>query len=566
TTWNGSTWSNGAPILSKATIINGNYTTAVSGSFSTCNLTVNPTFTFTISANTYVEIQENLTNNGIFKISNTGSLIQINDAGVNTGNISYERIASAKLQDYVYWSSPISGFNVNSISPSTPAYYHWIWNPTVANTNGGLGNWQNASATMTAGQGYIVRAPNGFSNASVQNWTATFNNGVPFNGVYKPIISRGSYTSGNYIGTNGEQISADDDNWNLLGNPYPSAISINSFLLANTQLDGFVRLWTHNTLPASTASPFYASFSSNYTGADYISINAAGATSGPGTLNVIGGGQGFFTLMLPGVATTSTALFNNAMRKKTLSNSQFYKTTDNHLTANEEIGEDIERNRIWIDLKNPTGETIRTLVAYVEGATLERDRMFDATTDYKSDQNLYSLIGNDIMTIQGRGLPFDVNDTVPMGIKVPTNGTYNIALAAVDGLFSKNAQKIYIEDKLLNTINDITAFPYQFTTNQGIINDRFVLRYTNQMLTNTDFKLNENTIAVFGSDNEIKINTSLEKIKNYTVCNVLGQTLAEKNNINTNQSVINTVLKSNQALIVKVTLANGQTIIKKIVF
>ncbi|HFG0472365.1 TPA: hypothetical protein ACGFT9_002497, partial [Flavobacterium psychrophilum] len=140
------------------------------------------------------------------------------------------------------------------------------------------------------------------------------------------------------------------DNWNLLGNPYPSAISINSFLLANTQLDGFVRLWTHNTLPASTASPFYASFSSNYTGADYISINAAGATSGPGTLNVIGGGQGFFTLMLPGVATTSTALFNNAMRKKTLSNSQFYKTTDNHLTANEEIGEDIERNRIWIDL------------------------------------------------------------------------------------------------------------------------------------------------------------------------------------------------------------------------
>ncbi|WP_394809968.1 hypothetical protein [Flavobacterium psychrophilum] len=36
--------------------------------------------------------------------------------------------------------------------------------------------------------------------------------------------------------------------------------------------------------------------------------------------------------------------------------------------------------------------------------------------------------------------------------------------------------------------------------------------------------------------------------------------------MNTNQSVINTVLKSNQALIVKVTLANGQTIIKKIVF
>jgi hypothetical protein len=135
-----------------------------------------------------------------------------------------------------------------------------LWNPTVANTNGGLGNWQNASTTMTAGQGYIVRAPNGFSNATNQNWTATFNNGVPRNGVYTPTIARGTYTDVDYAGTNGVLITANDDNWNLLGNPYPSAISINSFLLANPQLDGFVRVWTHGTLPVSAVNPFYNSY------------------------------------------------------------------------------------------------------------------------------------------------------------------------------------------------------------------------------------------------------------------------------------------------------------------
>ncbi len=548
-------------------VLNNNFTTSVSNDIiANGDLTVGIGKTLEVSPLDYVQVTDNVTNNGTFNILNTGSLVQINDLGVNTGNISYERIASVLLQDYVYWSSPVNGFDVNSISPLTPAYYHWLWNPTVANTNGGLGNWQNASTTMTAGQGYIVRAPNGFSNATNQNWTATFNNGVPRNGVYTPTIARGTYTDVDYAGTNGVLITANDDNWNLLGNPYPSAISIGSFLTANPQLDGFVRLWTHHTLPVSAVNPFYNSFVYNYTVGDYVAINGAGATSGPGTLSVIGGGQGFFTLMLPGAATTSTATFNNAMRDKGYSNSQFYKTASPKAVTLQEVGGNIERSRIWIDLVSPTMETTRTLMAYVEGATLEKDRMFDALTDYKATQNFYSLLENEVMTIQGRPLPFDVNDQVPMGIKIPTNGTYTIAIATVDGLFAGNAQKIYIEDKLLGTINDITAVPYQFTATQGITNNRFVLRYTNQALSTTDHDLANNAVTVFASTAGISINSSTESIKDYTVYNVLGQTLAEKYNVNANQSVVNTIAKNNQALIVKIVLTNGQAIIKKVIF
>jgi hypothetical protein len=127
-------------------------------------------------------------------------------------------------------------------------------------------------------------------------------------------------------------------------------------------------------------------------------------------------------------------------------------------------------------------------------------------------------------------------------------------------------QKVYLEDKLLKTMNDITDAPYQFTANKGTTNNRFVLRYTNKTANNADLNLTENVITVFASNHEIKINSSLESIKNYTIYNVLGQILITKNNVNTNQSVVNSIIENNQALIVKIVLENGQTETKKIIF
>lgn len=560
TTWNGLVWSNGAPTLTKAAIIDGTYVTATNGNFSCCSLTVNATRTLTISSGGYVEVQNDITNNGTFTVLNTGSLVQINDLGVNTGNISYERIASVKLQDYVYWSSPVSGFDVNSISPLTPAYYHWQWNPTILNPNGGEGNWVNASTNMLAGKGYIVRAPNGFSNSANQNWTATFNNGIPNNGVITPTIARGSDLGSGTAGPNGVMRTPTDDNWNLLGNPYPSSISIGSFLSANPQLDGFVRLWTHGTLPSTAnTDPFYNNFVSNYTAADYIAINGAGATSGPGTLSVIGAGQGFFVLMNPGVATTTTATFNNSMRNKGYSNSQFYRNSN---SVDAGFG-DIERHRIWLDLVSPTNETTRTLVAYVEGASLGKDRMFDALTDYKSAQNFYSLIENQVMTIQSKGLPFDQNDRVPLGIKIPANGIYKIAIGALDGLFNQG-QTIYLEDSFTGIIHDLRQNPYVFTGTAGIINDRFILRYTNETLGNDYFE-NDSNVLISSSD-VITIHATNQTIQSVQIHNVLGQLLVNEKEINSDVFKISSLQKNKATLIIQITLENGKKVSKKLIY
>jgi len=561
TIWDGTSWSNGVPTLTKLAIINGNYDTTANGNFSCCSLIVNTSFVLDIRANDYVEIQNDLTVNGTLNVLNNGSLVQISDAGINTGNISYQRIASAKLQDYVYWSSPVSGFDVNSISPATPAYYHWQWNPTILNPNGGEGNWVNASTTMLGGQGYIVRAPSGFSNTVNQNWTANFNNGVANNGVYTPTIARGTDLNAGTAGPNGVMRTVNDDNWNLLGNPYPSAISIGAFLTANPQLDGFVRLWTHGTLPTSSVDPFYNNFTYNYSASDYIAINGAGATSGPGTLSVIGAGQGFFVLMNPGAATTSTATFNNSMRNIGYSNSQFYRNSN---VANSEPGGNVERHRIWLDLVGPTNETTRTLVAYVEGATLAKDRMFDAFTDYKLAQNFYSLIDDQIMTIQGRGLPFNQEDRVPLGVKIPSNGIYKIAIATVDGLFSSN-QAIYLEDTALGIIHDLRQAPYTFTGTSGIVNNRFVLRYTNETLGNDDFEtLNDSVIVTTG--NELTISSLKESIKEVIVYDVLGRLIERKSNINALNVTLSGLNKMNNALIIYVALDNGNQVVKKIIY
>lgn len=546
TTWNGLAWSNGVPTLTKAAIIDGTYVTATNGNFSCCSLTVNATRALTISSGGYVEVQNDVTNNGTFTVLNNGSLIQINDLGVNIGNISYERIAMARNLDYVYWSSPVAAFNVNNL----PNNYRYIWNTTIANTNGGQGNWVAASGNMIAGKGYIARASNGSATPVA---TTTSFVGVPNNGVINMPILRGTYQGGDYAGTNGITITRFSDNWNLVGNPYPSSINVEDFLSLNTNIEGAVRIWTHGTLPSSSINnPFYGSYQANYTPDDYITHNGVGTVSGPiGFNGFIAGGQGFMINMLDGAAGSDNLIFNNSLRSKTYNNSQFYRTSN-------------EKNRIWLDLINNSNNTAkRTLVGYVSNATYEKDRLYDAFTSVATTMNLYSIIGSDKMTIQGRQLPFDANDKVNLGYFVPTSGNYSIGIAALDGLFA-SGQNIYLEDKLLGVIHDLRSNPYSFSANAGEVNNRFVLRYTNETLGGDDF-INNSDVLIFSSD-LINIQSFNQTIQSVTIHNVLGQLLVNELNVNSDKLEIKSLQKNKAPLIIQVTLENGKKIVKKLIY
>ncbi len=537
TTWNGTApWTNGTPTLSKAAIINGTYNTGTDGSFDACNVTVNTSKTLTISGGTYVNIQNGLVVNGTVLVQNNGSLVQINDLAVNSGNITVERTAVVDPQDYVYWSAPVSGQSLATQFSTTPASLKWRWDVTAINANGTEGNWLAHNAAMADGVGYIV------GNTTNATFTKSFT-GNTHNGVYTPQIKRGSV------------LTVRKDNWNLLGNPYPSAISVDKFLSLNTNLEGYVNIWRHGLNPTNTVSPFYQNFNLNYFSSDYLTVNNTGNINDPSDYK-IASGQGFMVAMKDGPSTTTTASFNNSLRDKGYVNNVFYKTTSASSTT---------KNRIWLDLVS-VSEYSRTMFGYLEHATNDFDDRYDAQTNIGSGLKLFTVLNNDRFGIQGKALPFTDTDLVTLGIHTPMAGNFTIAIAVVDGLFSNNAQTIYLEDKLLNVIHNLNTNPYAFSANPGTVSDRFVIRYTNTALNTNNFEAVANQVSVFGTNNGITIDSKIASIKSYVVYNVLGQVVASENNISKNVSEITSIQKNNQALVVKATLDNDQVITKKIIF
>ena len=117
------------------------------------------------------------------------------------------------------------------------------------------------------------------------------------------------------------------------------------------------------------------------------------------------------------------------------------------------------------------------LVGYATGATNGIDNAYDgATSDSNKYIDFYSINGNANYIIQGRAVPFDKTDKVPLGYKSTIEGTFVISIDKVDGVLA--TQTVFVEDKVTNTIHNLKDGSYSFTTLKGIFNDRFVLRYT----------------------------------------------------------------------------------------
>lgn len=520
--------------------------------------------TLTVNSNNSITVTDwvNVQANGTFDIHDNSSLVQINNTA-NVGNIIYRRDAEIRRLDYVYWSSPVAGFNVSNIpTPIAPGPI-FTWDTAFANPNGGQGYWIGAAgSTMQPAVGYIMRGPNNFGNTpATLNGTFT---GVPHNGTITTPITRGNDTNtATHYGLNGTEITNLSDNYNLIGNPYPSAIRASQFLFNNnTKIEGNVRLWTHGTLPAAITSPFYDTYAYNYTPGDYYIYNFTGTTCCPaaGSDLFIGAGQGFFVQMIDGPPASDVVSFNNGLRSFSYNNSLFYRSADQTGTETGLTG--LERHRMWFDIINSDGLNDRTLVGYVEDATMGRDSFFDANTAVTGNMIIYSLLEEEKLTIQGRSLPFDVNDIVPIGVHIPDNGQYTIALAAIDGLFE--SQAIYLKDKLTNNIHDIKENPYSFSSDQGTFSNRFEIVYQNETLSNPDFSF-ENIVRVTSNEN-LTVHSTIELMESVWVYNVLGQKLAEYKNINSNQLQLNNLQKNNSTLLLKIKLQNGTTSIEKVIF
>lgn len=548
-------------------VLDNNFFTSVSNDLiAEGNLTINSGKTVNIDSAGYIVAGKSLIHNGDLTIENNGQFVQVDETDTNSGTYTgtkfeVKREAQAKNYDYIYWSSPTDNFPVASL----PNAYRYEWCTLYNNTNGSQGNWVAPTTTnMARGKGYIARANNGALTA--QTLPVSFT-GKPFNGQFSFLIERGTYNGpdidlepGN---PNNALTTKYDDNWNLVGNPYPSAIDAEEFLVLNqTKIEGSVWIWKHGLAPNVLADPFYQDFVNNYSSNDYIKYNGLGSTEPDTFAGKIASGQGFMVNMLETASTPNAITFNNDLRKGTnytlYNNSDFYR-----LSAPQALGSNEEKNRIWLDVINvASGQMDRTLVGYSTYSTLERDHFYDCPFVPRSEVALFSLINNESFIIQGRPLPFDDQDVVPMGINIVAEGNHIIAIKKVDGIFS-GEQNIYLEDKYLNITHDLKQSPYSFTSSKGIFKDRFVLRYTTNSLNNPSFETEANSVIVFSSNNILSVKSLEKNIQSIEVFDVLGRVLIKDENVDSQLYNSSNMFNIGETLILKIKLDNGSDIIKK---
>ena len=237
-------------------------------------------------------------------------------------------------------------------------------------------------------------------------------------------------------------------------------------------------------------------------------------------------------------------------------NNQFYRNSNNNKP---------QKHRIWLDLITEKGQLDRTLVGYVQDATNKKDRLYDAVTKI-SGLKLYTFT-NDLplqpLGIQGKQLPFDNEDVVRLGYSANTNGNYKIAIASVDGLFDSRDQNIYLEDKLLGSIHDLRATPYEFTSLKGRFDDRFFVRYNRNNLNIDDFTM-ANPLVITTNESKITIISKAEAFNRVQIFDLLGRKIYDKKTMDSNEYTISDLVQD-QVLIVKVKLKNGNEITNKII-
>lgn len=525
--WNGSAWNgNGLPpTATESMFFNGNFTTT--GNMQGCSCTVGSGNVVVSSGHTLSLLNALHVTGGSLTFQNNASLYQVNPV-TNTGNITYLRSTTPMiLYDYTYWSSPVSGQRLLDMSPQTTTARFYTFNP-VNNT------WAFANPTttfMAEARGYIVRAPQNFSTTVPAIYTAPFV-GVPRNGDYSHTITLGMSES------------------NLIGNPYPSALNADLFLSdpANTCIDPTIYLWTHNTPIASN----------NYAANDYATYNYFGGvgTGTPvmGSNNAtpngrIASGQGFFVKAV----SNGSVQFRNTMRVVG-QNSQFFR-----MSGSTEAEQGVsERHRIWLDISNTQGAYKQTLLGYAQAATSGRDPGYDGDLfEGSTVVSLYTLLNDQKMVTQAKGLPFDAADVWPLGYRSTIAGTFQIALSDFDGLFE--GQSIYLEDRVTGVVHDLKSNPYAFVTESGTYHERFVLRFTpvtlglgDSAITATDFLAYKEGMALHVASQ----NVAMERV---TLYDLRGRTLATQKVDGLDRVVFANLALASQMLLVQIQTTTGET-------
>ena len=583
-TWDGTVWSNGiGPNINTPAIINGPYITSAATSFSACRLTINAEVI--IAPNAFIEVEHNIINTATLTIQESGALIQNNETtkfinnSVETFPIEVIKRTAPFVAwyEYTYWGSPLVDALIENLVPNTSNDRKFTFNGGSFNDMEAedLGNnnivtvgqddiddegddWQlYPSGIMTPGVGYAttmspieLTAPN---SASTGINLSFLGSAVNSGKISVPIVRNDSSTL--------------DNNWQFIGNPYPSAIDANTFFSQNATtlntvtpgvLDGALYFWSQATPPsATTIGNQQINFSSNDYAIINFSANVAGERYVPN--NFIPSGQGFFVNFSDSYAgTTSHVTFNNSMRVIG-NNDQFFRTNNTSLD-----------NKLWLNLTSDNGVFSQIAIAYIDGASnMDDGPSYDARRYYSGGSAILVSFADDSnipLAIQGKqNEALNSDEVIVLGLKtgITSPTIYTISLDHFQGDFLSD-HAIYLKDNLENTSQDLTTSDYSFTSQSGAFNNRFEIVFNTSSLATNSYNINQTDVSIIElANNQVQFtvpnNVTIKTIK---IVDILGKIIYTFKSHNSTE-IVNLANLSQALYIAQVELSNGQIISKK---
>lgn len=418
-------WDNGIPAPTTNAIIPNVTTQPVVAMNNSCNnLTVNALADLTVNNGVTLTVNGNL----LIKsdVSGTGSILEYGGLSV-TGTKKVEFYISKARWHYV--SSPVSNAKASVYEDIYLKYY-----------NEPISDWTyiiDLLDPLTVGQGYAAWSTDQY----LGNTTVTYQGG--------------SLNSG----TIASSVTNSGDGWNLVGNPYPSAIGWDNAGWVRTNLDASVYV---------------------YDGANYLFWN------------------GSFGTLTNGIIPAYQAYYVKATGSPTLQVSNSARLLGPQAYKSGEVSNLIEVEVAGNGYKD---------VAYInfnENATTGFDSQFDAYKLFGIDEapQIYSIVGDEIAAINT--LPeYYPGMVIPMGFRagVDTEYTFNINnLGSFE--FPIN---VYIEDTQTGDFVDMSSEDlYTVTAGPDDIANRFNLHFS-MVFTGVDEAINSNEVVIYSNAHTVYI-------------------------------------------------------------
>ncbi|MGB2273081.1 MAG: hypothetical protein ACPH2K_01785 [Flavicella sp.] len=522
TTWSGTGWDHEVGEVPNdyfKVIIDEDYNIGTDGEFTTSELQIKSGSTLTVPQDNTFTIRNRIQvdSGGLIKVQNGGSILQIrkdatvphelNEVDYGSGfEVERKTTDLAEWQNYTYWSSPLLSSILGNVVSTSNYYSYKPENVSGEITSGG---WfaESSGSTMAKGLGYAMTGDSSadYSSGTYQH-TALFS-GSPFNNGEVSVD----------LNDGGAAID-----FSLLGNPYPSAIQISSFLSSNENVIASLYFWTHVS----------ANGSGNNTQSDYIYVNSSGTNAllygEGGFLNgnncvdcgsisgsYIASGQGF---MVSHVGVGSV-VFNNSMRVSGNNTTTFHR-------SKKVKSSEVLHDKLWLNLKAPTHNS-SILIGFQDEATDGFDVRYDTEImSSGADIAFYSNLEGGKYAIQGKDLR-ETYEEVSLGFDANTTGDFSISIAKIQGQLTQD--QVLLRDNDLGLVWDLQQGDYAFENYEtGSFTDRFhLLLGTNEVQTTLAVNNIEGHTGVktYIKDTALKVQ-SISEIEGVTVYDALGKSIA----------------------------------------